>query len=343
MEYGARVTAERRRGVLLSRAIVVGVDAGATTTRCVVATTEGVVLARGEAGGANQNSSAGRPADALTAALRAALSEVDIGRVGLGVVGSAGGGPAGRSEARDATEAAWRAVGLPGTVRSATDLEVAFAAGTSTGTGLLLLAGTGAAAVAFRHFVPSHRSDGYGWLLGDEGSAVWIGREALRSVLATLDGRRRAPTTLIRAVTDLFGVEASDDPDTHAQRLMRVAYRQPPAALGQLAPLVNDAATRGDPLAVSIVDAAAEHLLNTFEAVVRRGGTSGSPTVVLAGSVLLSPGPVADRVRAGLAERFGVTPMAAHDGAAGAAARAIAHLTGQPIDDAVHARLCEPR
>jgi hypothetical protein len=61
--------------------------------------------------------------------------------------------------------------------------------------------------------------------------------------------------------------------------------------------------------------------------------------VVLAGSVLLSPGPVARAVRAGVLARTGVEPREAVDGAAGAAALAIARLTGRPVSEVVHARL----
>ncbi|MEU4420871.1 BadF/BadG/BcrA/BcrD ATPase family protein [Actinoplanes sp. NPDC024001] len=63
------------------KTMVVGVDAGATTTRCVVATAEGAVLGRGVAGGANRNSSGGEVAAALAAALTSALGAVDRSEV----------------------------------------------------------------------------------------------------------------------------------------------------------------------------------------------------------------------------------------------------------------------
>ncbi|UWZ38866.1 hypothetical protein Drose_11945 [Dactylosporangium roseum] len=319
--------------------LVAGVDAGATSTRCLVSTIDGMIVGRGRSGGANQNSSGGRPAVALAEALRAALDGVDPARVALGVVGAAGAASAGRVEARQAAEEAWLTVGLSGGgVRSVTDLEVAFAAGTGQPAGLLLLSGTGAAAVAFDAGVARKRCDGYGWLLGDEGSAVWLGREALRAVLCGLDGRGPA-TRLTGPVTDALEAVAHPDPDEHAQALVRVAYRRPPASLGLLAPLVSTAAEAGDQVAVRIVETAAAHLLHGLEAVSRRVRLSGPPAVVLAGSVLLRPGPVADRVRAGVEERFRVAPTEARDGAAGAAALAIAALTGAPVDRAVHARL----
>jgi hypothetical protein len=55
--------------------------------------------------------------------------------------------------------------------------------------------------------------------------------------------------------------------------------------------------------------------------------------------VLLGGGPVADAVRAGVERRYGVAPAAAADGAAGAAALAIARLRGEPVPATVHSRL----
>lgn len=360
MQYGVRV-----RG-----ALVVGVDAGATSTRCLVSAVDGTVLGRGRAAGANQNSSGGRPAEALAGALREALAGVDPAAVAVGVIGAAGAAAAGRAEARAAAEEAWRAVGLTGELRSVTDLEVAFAAGTGERAGLLLLAGTGAAAVAFRDGVPHRRCDGYGWLLGDEGSAVWLGREALRAVLRALDGRGPATrltgpvTEALRetgkdddpealrdagknddpeALRDAGKNEGAGDPEAHAQALIRIAYRRTPASLGLLAPLVGAAAARGDGPARGIVEAAAEHLLHALDVVSRRGGLPAGAPIVLAGSVLLNGGPVADLVRAGIGERFRTAPAEARDGAAGAAALALAALTGAPVGDAVHARLTAAR
>jgi N-acetylglucosamine kinase-like BadF-type ATPase len=363
--------------------LLIGVDAGATATRCVVATPDGTVLARGGAGGASQRSSGGHPAEALTAALRAALSEVEPGRVAVGVVGSAGAGAAGYAATRDAVRASWRAAGLTAEAVVVTDLEVAFAAGTPASTGLLLAAGTGAVSAAFAGGAVVRRCDGYGWLFGDEGSAVWIGLAALRAVLAALDGRA-GPTALTgpvcaaltggsgtaaggkltggsgevaapagrsggpvggiggpaggndESVGGVDGLVAYGAAEARAQALVGAGYARPPADLGRLAPLVGDAAVAGDAVARGIVAEAAARLLHTLSVV--RPLAAGGP-VVFAGSVLLSPGPVADAVRAGVRERFGVDPVAARDGAAGAAALAISHHLGRPVPPEVHRRL----
>jgi glucosamine kinase len=324
----------------MSRTLVVGLDSGGTTTRCVVATLDGRIAGRGLAGGANQRSSGGHPADPIGTALAAALSTVDPSAVRLGVFGAAGAGTAGRAGFAAAAAAAWQRAGLTGDLVTVTDLEVGFAAGTASPDGALLVAGTGAVAARFADGVPVRRCDGYGWLLGDEGSAVWIGVRALRAALAALDGRGE-PTALVAAVCARLDVRpppwdaAAGQRDDVAQALLAAAHAAPPAAHGRLAPAVGAAADAGDAVARRITGAAAARLLDTLTTVEP---APGAP-IVFCGSVLLSPGPVARAVRAGVLERLGAEPIPALDGAAGAATIAITRLRGEPVPATVHMRL----
>ena len=73
--------------------------------------------------------------------------------------------------------------------------------------------------------------------------------------------------------------------------------------------------------------------------VSRRGGGEAGSRSSWPARCCSTPAPVADLVRAGIRERFEAAPAEAHDGAAGAAALAIAALTGAPAGDMVHARL----
>lgn len=322
---------------MTSRTLVVGVDAGATTTRCVVVTVDGVIVGRGVAGGANRNSSGGNVAERLSIAIEAALSDLDRRAVAMGVLGAAGSAGAGRALFRTASAATWAGLGLGGEAVAVTDLEVAFAAGTAEADGVLLLSGTGALAARFAGGELRRRCDGYGWLLGDEGSAVWIAVRGLRAVLAALDGRGE-PTTLVGAAGELFALPApAQTREETAQAVLAAAFARPPAELGRFGPLVDSAAERGDPVARRITSAAAAKLLHAFDTVEPRPGQP----VVLAGSVLLSPGPVARAVRAGLSERTDGRLRTAKDGAAGAAALALTRLTGSPLRPEVHARLTD--
>lgn len=318
----------------MSRTLVVGVDAGGTSTRCVVATLDGTVVGRGRSGGANKNSSGGRLAETLGAALGPALSTVDREEVGLGVLGAAGAGGEGGPVFRAAATEAWARAGLGGEVVTVTDLEVAYAAGTASPDGTLLIAGTGAIAARFAGGVPVRRADGYGWLLGDEGSAVWIGVRGLRAVLAGLDGRG-APTALAGPACAFLGLDRPDNGEDTAQAVLAAAFARPPAELGGFAREVSAAAEAGDGVAQAICAAAADRLLRTLSTVE----PPPHAPVVLGGSVLLSPGPVAREVRAALTAGLGIIPCEGADGAAGAAVLAIARLTGQRVPAEVHTRL----
>jgi glucosamine kinase len=86
-------------------------------------------------------------------------------------------------------ERLWRDLGLTCPVRVVSDVTVAFAAGTPEPDGTLALSGTGAVAARMRDRMPARFRDGYGWLLGDDGSGFWIGRQAVRATLAAVDGR----------------------------------------------------------------------------------------------------------------------------------------------------------
>ncbi|MEW2357818.1 BadF/BadG/BcrA/BcrD ATPase family protein [Spirillospora sp. NPDC029432] len=177
---------------------VIGIDAGGTKTRCVVLTLGGAEAGHGTGPGANPNSG-GDTAGALTTALREALADLDRSLVIGGVFGIAGAGAAGRPAAVAAARRAWSAAGLRGSPAVVTDIAIAFAAGTTAPKGIVVFSGTGAGAAVISDGAIVQRADGYGWLVGDEGSAVWLGREAVRAALAAYDGRG-SPTVLTDAV-----------------------------------------------------------------------------------------------------------------------------------------------
>jgi glucosamine kinase len=309
--------------------LVVGIDAGGTTTRCLVLTGEGAVAGHGRAAGANLRSNAGSVEAPLTAALADALAGLAPADVRAGVFGIAGAGAAGAEVVGAAAGAAWRAVGLAGRPQVVTDLDVAFAAGTPSADGLLLLAGTGAAAAAFTGRRMVRRCDGYGWLLGDQGSAVWLGLAGIRAALDARDGRGPA-TRLLADVGARVGARPDDD---LPQLLIARMHADVPARLGSFAPLVTSAAAGGDAVAVALVEAAADLLVAAVDAV------AAEPTaaeLVLAGG-LLAAGPVRAAVRARLAGRGGLQVSDAGPGAAGAAVLALAELAGGAVTAAQHA------
>ncbi|MFB4306075.1 N-acetylglucosamine kinase [Actinomadura sp. GTD37] len=196
---------------------MVGIDAGGTKTRCVVLTLGGALAGSGTGPGANPNSG-GDTAGALTSALLEALGDLDRTHILTGVFGIAGAGSAGRPAAVTAARQAWQAAGLRGSPAVVTDIAVAFAAGTSEPKGIVVFSGTGAGAAVINDGTIVQRADGYGWLVGDEGSAVWLGKEAVRAALAAYDGRG-SPTLLTDSVPRaLLGATVIAEIDSERRR-----------------------------------------------------------------------------------------------------------------------------
>ncbi len=324
--------------------LVAGVDAGATRVRALVVDLAGGRRGTGVAGGANPVS---RGLDAAMAevarALEGALSTVDIAKVALVALGIAGGTTHGGDGLGEALDAVWVRLGLRCPRMLVSDVEVAFAAGTASPDGLVVLAGTGAAVAEIRAGAMTRYLDAKGWLVGDVGSGFWLGLRALRAAVADLEGRG-TPTALTPLVAADLGIALPHHPDGAApgsdrtvRDLLAAAYRRPPITLSELAPLVSRTAADGDPVARALVDRAAETLLDEAGVLLRDG--PGARSAVVAGSVLVTPGPVRDAVRRGLAERFDLEVGDGRDGAAGAAWLAARRL-GPPIAAGdVHRRL----
>jgi glucosamine kinase len=309
--------------------LVIGVDAGGTSTRCLVADVDGRTVGVGTAAGINQRSSGGDPVDRLAQAVTAALGEHDPSALRAGVLGVAGAGAAGVELAERHAAEAWRRLGLSGEPAVVPDLLAAYAAGAAEPTGTVLVAGTGAGAAAVVDREVVRQADAAGWLVGDIGSAVWLAREALVAVVAGLDGRGPATGLTEPLLERLLGRPA---PYT-VQDVIANVYAVAPASLGALAPVVTEQAEAGDAVAADIVRRGATGLLASLDAV--RPDAPGP--VVLAGALLTRPGPVLTTVTDGLAERAVRTPRSADHPTAGAAWLALVSLG--ITDAAIHESL----
>ncbi|HLQ80661.1 MAG TPA: BadF/BadG/BcrA/BcrD ATPase family protein [Brachybacterium sp.] len=285
--------------------LVIAGDIGGTSSRLVLALLDGAVIAEAEGPGANLRSSGADAFDHVASTTREVLER---GRVALGghgeiaavALGVSGAGPARAAEVRRAVGERLRGLGIDADrIRVTDDLHTAFLAGGVGDDGLLVLAGTGAVSVRFHDREAVARRDGMGWLLGDIGSAVWLGRRTLEAVAADLDGRgpRTRLTEEIGAVLDLDLREGRLPPSPTGdprQDLIRALDEQlpagAPAALGRFAPLPGS--IPGDPVAREILDIAIAHVGETVHAL----DPEAELPVVLAGSVLTGAGPIHDEV-----------------------------------------------
>lgn len=201
----------------------------------------------------------------------------------------------------------------------------ALGAGTDTAQlppGVVVAAGTGAVAFAVAADGGTARADGWGFLLGDEGSGFWIGRCGLAAALAHRDGRGGS-APLREAAEARFGPVATVPGLVHGADT-------PTEVVASFARDVARVAEAGDDTARGIWAQAGRHLASSVAAAagVHRGDAvpaSFTGGLFSAGELLLGP------FRAALAElapQLTVTPSrgSALDGAE-ALAR-VEHLPG---------------
>ncbi|MFJ6167363.1 N-acetylglucosamine kinase [Micromonospora orduensis] len=324
----------------MSDTVVVGLDVGGTSTRATALTLTGDRLGTGRAGGGNPTShGAERAAAELLTALRGALHGVDPTRVAAGTIGLAGAArlladPAGRA----AFDRAWHDAGLRCPYAVHGDALVAYASGTAEPDGTVLIAGTGAITAQVRDLRLDRVADGHGWLLGDAGSGFWLGREAVRRLLADLDAAHTPGPLATAVLTELMGsADIAPRPRDTVDATIQAVTRRPPVELARLAPLVVTAAADGEPVATALIAEAAAHLASSVSRI--RAAGADTP-VVLGGGLLTADTPLATAVRAEIGWHWPHAPLrTAGDGAAAAAwlaARGLPELTDPA---ALHASL----
>jgi N-acetylglucosamine kinase-like BadF-type ATPase len=319
-----------------------GVDAGGTRTRVLVADLAGRVRGRADGAGANPvTGGLDKSLQVLRTAMAIALGDRDPATVGYVVLGLAGDTLARQPDPARLLSAMLRDAGLRCPYAVVGDAVVAFAAGTAEPDGRLLISGTGSVAVRIRQHRIVDTAGGYGWQLGDEGSGYWLGREAVRVAVDALRGRARAPHLTQLVCKAILGTpEPSDPGPAGAEQLLTALYAEPAHRLSSLAPFVVEASNAGDPDGSNILDRAAQHLSDTLQQL---GPDEPAAPVVLAGTCLAAD--ILGRRTADLilAQAPVARLLRAEDHAAGAAWLAAGHLLGDRTRlAAVHRALTTP-
>lgn len=274
---------------------VLGIDAGGTSTRCVAVDTSGRVLGRATAGPGNFLAvGPERAGESIRDAVNGALAQAGLqGRgAAMGCIGIAG---STNPEERALLERLLSQLGAASRWIIDVDAAIALAAGTFGEPGVVVIAGTGSIAFGISSDGRRARAGGWGYLLGDEGSAFDIGRRALVAALRSADGR--GPHTLLEAflMAELHLPEITD--------VVGPVYRGEldRAGVAALAPVVIATAAQGDPVAGEILQNAGAELALAAVAVIRELGMEAGPTpVALSGGLFLAGEVVLNAVRSKL-------------------------------------------
>ncbi len=273
---------------------VIGIDGGGSRARARLANARGETLGAGDAGACNPQAVGFENAQRE---IRAAIQRAfDAAKVAKQLVAAAclGIGGVERADER-ALMREWARAEIAPRVEILNDAEIVLAAGTPENWGIALIAGTGSIAWGKTRAGKFARAGGWGYLIGDEGSAFDLSREALRAVTRATDGRGE-PTRLAEKILQFWKLQT---PPELIPRVYRSGMK--PADLAQIAPLVMDAADEGDPVARELIARAGQELAAAIIAVARALNIAEKEIpLALAGGLLLNAGSLRAQLLAAL-------------------------------------------
>jgi glucosamine kinase len=241
--------------------VVIGLDIGGTKTRGV-RFEHGEPVADESVGSANVQNVSREEAAAHLAELFA--------KIGGGPVAQVYAGAGGIDTDEDAAAlAALIEPCVPGArITVVHDSRLLLAAGGAS-SGVAVIAGTGSAAWGTNGYGDEARAGGWGYLLGDEGSGYWLGREAVRHSLRRMN-QDQEPDGLTRALLDSCN---TDDPNK-----LIALFHSPDTGRrfwAQQARLVVEAADAGHTVSRGLIDQAGKDLADMAAQVLRQLGLDG--------------------------------------------------------------------
>jgi N-acetylglucosamine kinase-like BadF-type ATPase len=270
---------------------VLGIDGGGSKTVCILMNDISQVLGRGEAGASNYQSIGIKATlksiqSAIYAAIKALklTDNIKVEAICLGLAG------VGRPEDIEVVKGivqelhyssllpiTWE---LPAShIVICNDALIALVGGVGHPVGIVVAAGTGSIVFGRNHHGQTKRVGGWGYILGDEGSAYKIAVAGLQAALKAYDGREIS-TSLVEEFKHYLGLATIED-------LIEVVYRQGWGVkeIAALAPIVDNAAASSDEVASRIIDEAVQELTKATSTVIEAIFSHERFEVVTTGSV----------------------------------------------------------
>jgi N-acetylglucosamine kinase-like BadF-type ATPase len=242
---------------------VLGFDGGGTKTECVLMDAAGKIVARGTSGPSNPfrvgvesaTREIAKAADLCLQEVRVTRSEVVA--IGAGLAGT------GKTELKEGMRTALAAA-FPGTaIKIFTDLETALA-GAGEGPVIVLVAGTGSAAIGRNAQGEIWRTGGYGPGISDDGSAFDIGSRAVARAMKERE-QLEADSNLGVKILEQFECASWKE-------LQERAALDADKVFPAIFPVVAAAADGGDSAAQEILIHAARELTSLVNAVAEHSG-----------------------------------------------------------------------
>jgi N-acetylglucosamine kinase-like BadF-type ATPase len=257
--------------------LILGVDGGQTSTVAILAARSGKILGIGYGGPANHIHEAGgmeRMQRSLRDAVLGAFEQAGISSI---AVESACFGMTGGAELVKEVAPKFISVNI---LSAYHDVVTALAGASLASPGIVVIAGTGAIVYGRDEEGHEAKADGWGYLMGDEGSAYDIGLQVLRAAAQAKD--KRGADTLLQTVVPRFWHKA----DLAGVRAALYTEQMTRADIAGLAWVAFCAAESGDKVAQDILANAGQQLAKAAYSVIEALDiTRQNPMVYLTGGV----------------------------------------------------------
>lgn len=163
-------------------------------------------------------------------------------------------------------------------VNVCSDAEILLVGGLKKDQGISLICGTGSIAFAKMNEL-IYREGGFGWRLGDEGSAWWISHQAIIRTLKSKENRD-LPTELDKKLLNFFDFKNLRDfirfcNSDECQKDKEAAF----------AKRVFESYEEQDQLAIDIVTCAIDELIALIDGIVKRNSLFSTSDLVIAGGI----------------------------------------------------------
>lgn len=239
---------------------VIGIDGGGTKTTAVLCALDGAILAEAQEGPSNfQIIGIEQAAHTILNLIETCARSIgcSISQIGAVVAGLAGAGrPADQQRMLDGLIDAAQTKNLDlNKLIIESDARIALEGAFGGKHGIIVIAGTGSIVFGKDGRGKTYRAGGWGRLIGDEGSGYSIGRAAFQAVAKLLDGYGEK-TKLLKLFNEKFGLGTQE-------AIIHALYRDN-FNVASVAPLVMEAASKGDKVAKKILTHACSDLINVI-------------------------------------------------------------------------------
>jgi N-acetylglucosamine kinase-like BadF-type ATPase len=245
---------------------IIGIDGGGTKTSAVLCALDGIILSEAQGGPSNFHLvGMEKTANTILDLIQTCCHSVGcrVSQIGAVVAGLAGAG-----RLQDQQQIMEKVLDAAHTrneslekVLIESDARIALEGAFSGKPGIVVIAGTGSIVFGKDERNRIFRAGGWGRFIGDEGSGYAIGRDAFHAVARMLDGHGEK-SKLLKLFDEKFSLGS---PDAIIDAVNRESYD-----FAFVAPVVIEAASKGDAVAKKIINRACSDLLEVIDSVLTK-------------------------------------------------------------------------